>query len=491
MNNISNKKTNEKNLSINSNHNIFRFIADESPNMIFINKKGKIVYVNKMCTDIMGYSKKEFLSKEFNFLKLIIPESVEKIKEAFKKHEMGMNIPPYEYKIITKKGKKIDVIINTKLIKYENEKAILGIVTDVSKLKKIENELKENKNYLQNIIDNTSEMIITIDKNHKIKTWNASAEKITGYKKSQVINKNVKGIDLFEFTSDIKDYMKSIAKNNPYNLKNLTLKTSKGKIIKLSTSTSHIKDENNNIKEIIFLCKDITQNNLISKKLQNGLSYIIDDINIDQALTIFFSYLEKNNYGLLISRQIANELIKNKNIKNYKLSLDRNEALSTIDNLNNLEKTIENNIKKHKTIILLDRIDFFISTFPFKEIIKTLYRINDLIKNYDSILILRINSKLLNESELSLFNEEYIRLKTEKIKDVIIRDDLIDIIQYINNENKMNLNVNYGDIGNKFDISKVTVKKRIETLIKKDLIYSKKIGNTKILYLTDHGKKLL
>jgi hypothetical protein len=259
----------------------------------------------------------------------------------------------------------------------------------------------------------------------------------------------------------------------------------------LVISTSYIKGENNNIKEIILVCKDVTSKNVLKEKLQDGFAYLLDDKNIDQLLPVYSSFIENNYRGLIISRQIMNDIFKSKNTKFFNLSLDKKGGLSTINNLNQLEKIIENNLKKNKMIILLDRIDFFLSTFPFNEIIKTFYRINDLIKKHNSILILRINSKLLKESELSLFNEEYIRLKSEKISDIIIRDDLIDIIKFIDNENKMNINVTYGDIGKKFNISKVTVKNRIETLIKKDLIYSKKIGKSKILYLTKHGKKVV
>jgi len=240
-----------------------------------------------------------------------------------------------------------------------------------------------------------------------------------------------------------------------------------------------------------LICKDVLKENLINKKLQDGFAYLLDDENIDQALDIYSSFIQKNYRGIIISRQIDDFTIKYNNTKIFNLSLDKKEGLSTISSLNQLEKIIENNIKKHKIIIILDRIDFFLSIFPFNEIIKTFYRINDLIKNHKSILILRINSKLLNESELSLFNEEYIKLKSDKIFDIIIRDDLIDIIKYIENENKMNINVTFGDIGKKFNISKVTVKSRIETLINKDLIYSKKIGKTKILYLTELGEKVL
>jgi PAS domain-containing protein len=37
-----------------------RTFTEQSPNMIFINKGGRIVYVNKRCIEDMGYSREEF-----------------------------------------------------------------------------------------------------------------------------------------------------------------------------------------------------------------------------------------------------------------------------------------------------------------------------------------------------------------------------------------------------------------------------------------------
>ena len=67
MNKILNKKINEKDKSLSYDKDIFRILADESPNMIFINKRGRLVYVNKLCTDVMEYSEKE-VKDSVNFL---------------------------------------------------------------------------------------------------------------------------------------------------------------------------------------------------------------------------------------------------------------------------------------------------------------------------------------------------------------------------------------------------------------------------------------
>ena len=106
----------------------FRNLAEYSPNMIFINKNGRIVYVNKRCEEIMGYTREEFLQPDFDYLSLIAPEYFDLVKENFNNHLKNRDVDPLYYTILTKKGKRLDSILLTKLIPFEGERAILGIV---------------------------------------------------------------------------------------------------------------------------------------------------------------------------------------------------------------------------------------------------------------------------------------------------------------------------------------------------------------------------
>ena len=64
----------------------FRALAEHSPNMIFINKSGKVVYANEKATELTGYTKEEFYSPDFELMSLIAPEYRTLVSENFKKH---------------------------------------------------------------------------------------------------------------------------------------------------------------------------------------------------------------------------------------------------------------------------------------------------------------------------------------------------------------------------------------------------------------------
>jgi PAS domain S-box-containing protein len=116
----------------------FRSLAEQSPNMIFINLERLLVYANAMCEKVMGYTKAEFYAPSFDFLTLIAAEDSDSIRATFRQHIQGNDVAPRECTLVTKRGSRLQSLISTKLIHYEGRRAILGIVTDITELKHAE-----------------------------------------------------------------------------------------------------------------------------------------------------------------------------------------------------------------------------------------------------------------------------------------------------------------------------------------------------------------
>ena len=183
--------------------NVFKTLNDQSPNMIFINKGGRIVYVNKKCEKLMGYSKEEFLSPDFDFMSLIAPESAELVATNFRLHMRGEEPAPDEYALVNKEGQRIDAIITSKRIDYEGEQAILGIVTDISDRKRAERLLRLREKSYRKLI---SEMCngfalneIIFDQNEipidcRFIEVNPAFENITGSKTDDIIGKTISDV---------------------------------------------------------------------------------------------------------------------------------------------------------------------------------------------------------------------------------------------------------------------------------------------------------
>ncbi len=168
----------------------FRTLAEQSPNMIFINNMDGVVYVNRKCEEVTGYTKEEFYAPDFDFMRLIAPDSRELIQKNFGQHIEGEDIPPYEYALITKGGDRVEAIITTKLIQYEEGNAILGIITDITDRKRVERALQESEERYRQIVENATDVIYGTDINGNFTFINHVAERVTGYLESEMLGKN-------------------------------------------------------------------------------------------------------------------------------------------------------------------------------------------------------------------------------------------------------------------------------------------------------------
>jgi PAS domain S-box-containing protein len=169
----------------------FYTLADQSPNMIFINVKGKVIYVNKACEEIVGYRSDEFYTPDFDFMTLIAPESAGIVQEAFRKHLKGEDIGSYEYTMITKDGSKKNVINSVRLIEYGGERAILGVVTDITARKQSEEALRDSEERYRRLVEFSPEPVIVHSEGIIVYANPATLTLIGAKKPSELIGRSV------------------------------------------------------------------------------------------------------------------------------------------------------------------------------------------------------------------------------------------------------------------------------------------------------------
>ncbi|MBN1845742.1 MAG: PAS domain S-box protein [Sedimentisphaerales bacterium] len=136
----------------------FRTLAEQSPNMIFIHQKDRIVYANRCCEEVMGYRRAEIYAPAFDVQAIFDPESFTRIQNNFQRHRQETDIRPHEYTLITRDGKRLEVIITTKRIRFDGEGAILAIVTDITERKQAERKLLDYQKQLRCL---TSQLCLT------------------------------------------------------------------------------------------------------------------------------------------------------------------------------------------------------------------------------------------------------------------------------------------------------------------------------------------
>jgi PAS domain S-box-containing protein len=189
----------------------FRVLAEESTDMIFVYKNDRVVYVNENFVKATEYEKEEFYSLNFDFLSLTAPESTELIKANFTNQLKGKDVPPYECSFITKGGRRIEVRITTKSINFYGEKAVLGIVTDISIPQHAEKKMRESEKLYQTLFEQSPDAIMIIDPETTMPLeFNEKMPDMLGYSREEFRKLQICDYEATESCEEIKARIKKI-----------------------------------------------------------------------------------------------------------------------------------------------------------------------------------------------------------------------------------------------------------------------------------------
>ncbi len=159
-----------------------RTIVNSSPNIIFILKEGIILFVNEIITDLLGYFKDEVIGKNIN--EFLSDNSKDLMQIKMRRRLVDKEIIPYEIEVIAKSGDIKYFLVNASVIPYEEESAILVILSDITKRKQAEQEIQKRIKELEDFYE------IAIGRELRIKELKETIEKleeeIAKYKKRNI-----------------------------------------------------------------------------------------------------------------------------------------------------------------------------------------------------------------------------------------------------------------------------------------------------------------
>lgn len=157
--------------------------------IISTDREGKILSWNKGATNLYQFEPHEMIGK--SIFVLYSPELHDQMNAVRQQVLQGVTVDRFETQRITKGGKVVDISLSVSPIK-NSQGSIIGVATissNISSKKKMEEEVRRLNSINQAILDNSFYMVISVDKEGIIQTFNKAAENLTGYHAKEVIGK--------------------------------------------------------------------------------------------------------------------------------------------------------------------------------------------------------------------------------------------------------------------------------------------------------------
>jgi len=240
-----------------------------SEGILEINPEGRIIYANPATSSMINLPEKKLLGSAF--MDLFSDEEKKWVANLIKKNDAGENI-------ITNDS---PVLLNGSLITLKtfpldpNAANHMVILHDVTEQKQAEGALRSAKEYAQNIITSSLDMIIAVDNNRNIVEFNRAAETSFGYRKDEVIGKSVemlyanpeegktlreKGLNTENFVGEISNIRKD------------------GSTFVSLLSVSFMKDKEGEVIGSVGVSRDITERRVFEKELENHREHLAERV---------------------------------------------------------------------------------------------------------------------------------------------------------------------------------------------------------------------
>ncbi|TDH66675.1 hypothetical protein CCR75_008747 [Bremia lactucae] len=176
----------------NSNEMACSHLVDAAEAPIFgVNTQGHIVFFNKKAAKVSEYWPAEVMGEDLVSF-LIDEDHRDQVAAVFGKALAGIETANFEFPLITKNGRKVDILLNA-TPRYNYAGVIIGVVGIGQG---ITERIVQEQEYSR-LIDTANAPIVGVDKQFCVTIWNKKAATITGYSNLQAIGK-----DLLEFIAE-------------------------------------------------------------------------------------------------------------------------------------------------------------------------------------------------------------------------------------------------------------------------------------------------
>jgi PAS domain S-box-containing protein len=161
----------------------YRQVVENADEAILVIQDGWVKFCNPKSVEISGYAEKEQMGRPF--IEFMDPDHRDLIMKNYARRVAGKPSPErYEITFIHKDGRPRFLLLNTRLITWDDRPASLVFATDITEKKLVQEALRESEGRYRTLFEATEEGVFIISEAGRVIDINQACRKLFGFKKT-------------------------------------------------------------------------------------------------------------------------------------------------------------------------------------------------------------------------------------------------------------------------------------------------------------------
>ncbi|MBI4767658.1 MAG: PAS domain S-box protein [Deltaproteobacteria bacterium] len=302
---------------------------------------GTITEFNKGAEKLFGWKKEEVIQKE-NIAITHFSMSKEEIKNAFGGRVRSEDLSDQEMDRIQKNGRRFPAHSSLTAITEPSGgvRGFVEIVRNIAIRKSLEKELRETKEFLENIMESSVDGIVTTDLKGKITYMNRAMEEMLAYPRSELLGNHI-SIIYVRGIQEAWDIMNLLGADERIEHYEMDLKSKTGEVLTILTSASLLRDEEGKVIGTSGIFKNMTEQKRLEAKLKETQFYLIEASKMRALGELVAGVAHELNNPLMASQTIFHVIMNNLHEE-----CPNRERLEIIGRCNNRIEKIVNHLRE-------------------------------------------------------------------------------------------------------------------------------------------------
>jgi PAS domain S-box-containing protein len=249
-----------------------------------IDANGLVNEWNRKAAEITGYTKEEVIGQDL-VRKFITAEFQESVNEVLQNALLGRETANFEFPLYTIRGDPVDILLNAATRRGPDNEivGVVGVGQNITELKQEKLEMSRIAQDLMRLIDYANAPIFGIDTKGRVNEWNRKSVEITGYRREDVIGKNlVQDFITPDYQASVKEVLDNALQGKGTDNFEFPLYSRDGRKVEVLLNATTRVDATNTPIGVIGVGQDITERKTAEQevsRLAMDLERLIDSAN--------------------------------------------------------------------------------------------------------------------------------------------------------------------------------------------------------------------